>query len=263
MSKSAFRACEGPPIHSSSPTGSRTPSRSKQETARGTLHLAEATARTVRNRGWLDGNGRIFRGSPRPGDHPQRAHAHGDPRRAAGRAARLLRPGLRAVPQRPHARFLTPGVFFYILAVIALLLCYELGIRLPDRPLVTPGKGRAGRAPVPERVRRNERSQHPDHPRVARNQSSLRAAEPAGPSLRRLHRALHAAAGLQVVRIHRPGRGGGVRGPVVRLHRRGERRVGGAARAAASTPFEAPPFYVAKGAMLLLAGLAAGFVATS
>ena len=37
--------------------------------------------------------------------------------------------------------------------------------------------------------------------------------------------------------------------------------LGGAARAAASTPFEAPPFYVAKAAILLLAGLAAGFVA--
>jgi adenylate cyclase len=35
----------------------------------------------------------------------------------------------------------------------------------------------------------------------------------------------------------------------------------GVARAAASTPFEAPPFYVAKAAMLLLAGLASGFVA--
>ncbi|MDM0116303.1 adenylate/guanylate cyclase domain-containing protein [Variovorax sp. J22R133] len=37
--------------------------------------------------------------------------------------------------------------------------------------------------------------------------------------------------------------------------------LGDAARAAASTPFEAPPFYVAKAAILLLAGLAAGFVA--
>ena len=36
--------------------------------------------------------------------------------------------------------------------------------------------------------------------------------------------------------------------------------VGGGASAAAGTPFEAPPFYLAKGAMLLLAGLAAGFV---
>jgi adenylate cyclase len=37
--------------------------------------------------------------------------------------------------------------------------------------------------------------------------------------------------------------------------------VGGGASAAAGTPFEAPPFYLAKGAMLLLAGLAAAFVA--
>jgi adenylate cyclase len=37
--------------------------------------------------------------------------------------------------------------------------------------------------------------------------------------------------------------------------------LGGGGSAAAGTPFEAPPFYLGKGAMLLLAGLAAGFVA--
>lgn len=37
--------------------------------------------------------------------------------------------------------------------------------------------------------------------------------------------------------------------------------VGGGASTVAYTPFEAPPFYLAKGAMLVLAGLAVGFVA--
>lgn len=37
--------------------------------------------------------------------------------------------------------------------------------------------------------------------------------------------------------------------------------AGSGGEALAGTPFEAPPFYLAKGAMLLLAGLAAGFVA--
>jgi adenylate cyclase len=37
--------------------------------------------------------------------------------------------------------------------------------------------------------------------------------------------------------------------------------LGGGGGAAAGTPFERPPFYLGKGAMLLLAGLAAGFVA--
>ena len=41
-------------------------------------------------------------------------------------------------------RFLTPGVFFYILAVIALLLCYELAIRYLLGRWLRRGKGVPG-----------------------------------------------------------------------------------------------------------------------
>lgn len=41
----------------------------------------------------------------------------------------------------PMLRFLTPGVFFYILAAIALLLCYELAIRYLLGRWLRRGKG--------------------------------------------------------------------------------------------------------------------------
>ena len=44
----------------------------------------------------------------------------------------------------PMLRFLTPGVFFYILAVIALLLCYELAIRYLLGRWLRRGKGVPG-----------------------------------------------------------------------------------------------------------------------
>ena len=49
-------------------------------------------------------------------------------------------------------RFLTPAVFLYIIAVIDLLLCYELAIRHLIGSWLRLGKGEIGRASCRERV---------------------------------------------------------------------------------------------------------------
>jgi adenylate cyclase len=155
--------------------------------------------------------------------------------------------------------FLTPGVFRYILAVIALLLCYELGMRFLlgrwlRRGKVVPGALRYLNAFVETSV-----------PSilillVARELSPLYVLQsPLGHlyavfivlSTLRLDFRLSAFTGLvaaaQYVALSFVYIGVGT----------GLLRGG----AAPITPFEAPPFYVAKAAILLLAGLAAGFVA--
>jgi adenylate cyclase len=151
-------------------------------------------------------------------------------------------------------RFLTPAAFFYIIAVIALLLCYELSIRhLIGRWL------RQGRS-VPGALRYLNAFVETSVPSilillVSREIDPLYVLQsPLGllyavfivlSTLRLDFRlciftGLVAAAEYLALSIA---------------------YIGGGASAAPGTPFEAPPFYVAKGAMLLLAGLAAGFVA--
>ena len=158
-------------------------------------------------------------------------------------------------------RFLTPAAFFYIIAVIALLLCYELAIRsLFGRRL------RRERA-VPVALRYLNAFVETSVPSilillVSRELNPVYVLQsPLGllyaifivlATLRLDFRlcvftGLVAAAEYVALSFAYIGAGGGV--------------VGGGAIAAAGTPFEAPPFYLAKGAMLLLAGLAAGFVA--
>ena len=161
----------------------------------------------------------------------------------------------------PMLRFLTPGVFFYILAVIALLLCYELAIRYLLGRWLRRGKG------VPGALRYLNAFVETSVPSiliilVSREIDSLYVLQsPLGllyavfivlSTLRLDFRlcaftGLVAAAEYVALSFAYIGVGSGL--------------LGGAARAAASTPFEAPPFYVAKAAILLLAGLAAGFVA--
>ena len=157
--------------------------------------------------------------------------------------------------------FLTPSVFVYIIAVIALLLCYELAIRsLFGRWL------RRERA-VPVALRYLNAFVETSVPSilillVSREINPLYVLQsPLGhlyavfivlTTLRLDFRlcvftGLVAAAEYVALSFAYIGAGSGV--------------VEVGTRAAAGTPFEAPMFYLAKGAMLLLAGLAAGFVA--
>ena len=158
-------------------------------------------------------------------------------------------------------RFLTPAVFLYIIAVIALLLCYELFIRYLIGRWLRRGKG------VPGALRYLNAFVETSVPSilillVSRELNPVYVLQsPLGllyavfivlATLRLDFRlsvftGLVAAAEYVALSFAYIGAGGGV--------------VGGGASAAAGTPFDAPPFYLAKGAMLLLAGLAAGFVA--
>ena len=158
-------------------------------------------------------------------------------------------------------RFLTPAAFLYIIAVIALLLCYELAIRhLIGRWLrqgrSVPGALRYLNAFVETSVPSIlillvSREINPQY--VLQSPLGLLYAVFIVLSTLRLDfrlsvfTGLVAAAEYVALSFAYLGASGGV--------------VGGGASAAAGTPFEAPPFYLAKGAMLLLAGLAAGFVA--
>lgn len=161
----------------------------------------------------------------------------------------------------PMLGFLTPGVFRYILAVIALLLCYELAIRYLLGRWLRRGKG------VPGALRYLNAFVETSVPSiliilVSREIDLLYVLQsPLGllyaifivlSTLQLDFRlsaftGLVAAAGYVALSFAYIGVGSGL--------------LGDPTRAAASTPFEAPPFYVAKAGILLLAGLAAGFVA--
>lgn len=161
----------------------------------------------------------------------------------------------------PMLRFLPPGVYFYILAVIALLLCYELAIRYLLGRWLRRGKG------VPGALRYLNAFVETSVPSiliilVSREIDLLYVLQsPLGLlyaifivlSTLQLDFRLSAFTGLVAAAEY------------VALSFAyigvGSSLLGDAARALASTPFEAPPFYVAKAAILLLAGLAAGFVA--
>jgi adenylate cyclase len=158
-------------------------------------------------------------------------------------------------------RFLTPAAFFYIIAVIALLLCYELAIRYLlgrwlRRGRSVPGALRYLNAFVETSVPSIlillvSREINPQY--VLQSPLGLLYAVFIVLATLRLDfrlcvfTGLVAAAEYVALSFAYIGAGGGV--------------GGGGASSAAPTPFEAPPFYLAKGAMLLLAGLAAGFVA--
>ncbi|HEV2056517.1 MAG TPA: adenylate/guanylate cyclase domain-containing protein [Methylomirabilota bacterium] len=161
----------------------------------------------------------------------------------------------------PMFRFLTPAAFFYIIAVIALLLCYELAIRYLIGRWLRRGRGVPGalrylnafvETSVPSILMLLvSREMNPVY--VLQSAAGLLYAVFIVLSTLRLDfrlsvfTGLVAAAEYVALSFAYIGAGGGV--------------VEGGARAAAGTPFEAPPFYVAKGVMLALAGLAAGFVA--
>jgi hypothetical protein len=161
----------------------------------------------------------------------------------------------------PILGFLTPGVFFYILAVIALLLCYELAIRYLLGSWLRRGRGVPGalrylnafvETSVPS-ILIILVSRELDPVYVLQSPLGLLYAVFIVLSTLRLDFRLCAFTGLVAAAEY------------VALSFAyigvGSSLLGGAARAPASTPFEAPPFYVAKAAILLLAGLAAGFVA--
>jgi adenylate cyclase len=161
----------------------------------------------------------------------------------------------------PMFRFLTPAAFFYIIAVIALLLCYELAIRYLIGRWLRRGRG------VPGALRYLNAFVETSVPTilmllVSREMNPVYVLQSAAGLLYAVFIVLStlrldfrlsvftglvAAAEYVALSFAYIGAGGGV--------------VEGGARAAAGTPFEAPPFYVAKGVMLALAGLAAGFVA--
>ncbi len=156
--------------------------------------------------------------------------------------------------------FLTPSVFIYIIAVIALLLCYELAIRFLFGRWLRRERG------VPVALRYLNAFVETSVPSilillVSREIDALYVLQsPLGllyavfivlTTLRLDFRlsaftGLVAAAEYVALSFAYIGVGSSV-------------EVG--ARATAGTPFEEPLFYLAKGAMLLLAGLAAGFVA--
>jgi len=160
-----------------------------------------------------------------------------------------------------HLRFLTSGVFLYIIAVIALLLFYELAVRhLIGRWLrqgrSVPGALRYLNAFVETSVPSIlillvSRELNPQY--VLQSPLSHLYAIFIVLSTLRLDFRLSVFTGLvaavEYVALSFAYLGGG------------SGVVEGGAGAAAGTPFAAPPFYVAKGAMLLLAGLAAAFVA--
>jgi len=151
--------------------------------------------------------------------------------------------------------FLTPGVFFYIIAVIALLLCYELAIRHLFGRWLRQGKRVPGalgylnafvETSVPSiLILLVSREINPQY--VLQSPLSHLYAVFIVLSTLRLDFRLSVFTGLVAA--------------VEYTALSFAYLVGGGASAAAGTPYGAPPFYVAKGAMLLLAGLAAAFVA--
>ena len=151
-------------------------------------------------------------------------------------------------------RFLTPAVFLYIIAVIALLLCYELAIRhLIGRWLrqgrSVPGSLRYLNAFIETSVPSiliylTSREINPLY--VLQSPLSVLYAVFIVLSTLRLDFRLSVFTGLVAALEY------------VALS---FAYLGGGSGVAAGTPLAAPPFYVAKGAMLLLAGLAAAFVA--
>ena len=151
-------------------------------------------------------------------------------------------------------RFLTPAVFLYIIAVIALLLCYELTIRhliggWLHRGKAVPGALRYLNAFVETSVPSIliylvSREINPLY--VLQSPLSVLYAVFIVLSTLRLDFRLSVFTGLVAALEY------------VALS---FAYLGGGSGAAAGTPLGAPPFYVAKGAMLLLAGLAAAFVA--
>lgn len=161
----------------------------------------------------------------------------------------------------PMLHFLTPGVFVYILAVIALLLFYELAIRNLLGRWLRQGKGAPGALRYVNALVETSVpsilivlvSREIDPLYVLQSPLGLLYVVFIVLSTLRLDFRLCAFTGLVAAAEYVAlsftyiGVGSGV--------------LGGVARAAPSTPFEAPPFYVAKAAILLIAGLAAGFVA--
>ena len=157
--------------------------------------------------------------------------------------------------------FSTPRAFIHIGSIFALLLCYELGVRHLIGRWLRQGRG------VPSGLRYLNAFIETSVPSImilliARDINPVYVLQSAAgflygvfivlSTLRLDFRlcvftGLVAAAEYVALSFAYIGVSGGV--------------VGGGASAAASTPFEAPPFYLAKGAMLLLAGLAAAFVA--
>jgi adenylate cyclase len=149
-------------------------------------------------------------------------------------------------------RFLPSAAFFYIIAVIALLLCYELAIRYRigrwlEQDRSVPGALRYLNAFVETSVPSIlillvSREINPVY--VLQSAAGLLYGVFIVLSTLRLDFRLSVFTGLvaavEYVVLSRAYLGAG---------------------AAAGTPFEAPPFYLAKGAMLALAGFAAGFVA--
>jgi len=158
-------------------------------------------------------------------------------------------------------RFLTPGVFLYIIAVIALLFCYELAIRHLIGRWLRRGKRVPGalrylnafvETSVPSililLVSREINLQY-----VLQSPLSHLYAVFIVLSTLRLDFRLSVFTGLVAAVEYTALSFAYLVG--------GSGVVGGGASAAAGTPLGAPPFYFAKGAMLLLAGLAAAFVA--
>ena len=151
-------------------------------------------------------------------------------------------------------RFLTPAVFHYIIGVIALLLCYELAFRHLIGRWLRQGKGVPGvlrylnafvETSVPSiLILLVSREINPQY--VLQSPLSLLYAVFIVLSTLRLDFRLSVFTGLVAA---------------VEYVALSFAYLGGGSGAAAGTPLGAPPFYVAKGAMLLLAGLAAGFVA--
>ena len=151
-------------------------------------------------------------------------------------------------------RFLTPAVFVYIIAVIALLLCYELSLRhliggWLRRGQAVPGALRYLNALVETSVPSiliYLVSREIDPQYVLQSPLSVLYAVFIVLSTLRLDFRLSVFTGLVAA---------------VEYVALSFAYLGGGSGAAAGTPLGAPPFYVAKGAMLLLAGLAAAFVA--
>ena len=151
-------------------------------------------------------------------------------------------------------RFLTPAAFFYIIAVIVLLLCYELGIRHLIGRWLRRGKG------VPGALRYLNAFVETSVPSilillVSREVNPLYVLQSAVGflyavfivlSTLRLDFRLSVFTGLVAA---------------VEYVALSFAYLGAASGGSAATPLEVPPFYVAEGAMLVLAGLAAGFVA--
>ena len=156
-------------------------------------------------------------------------------------------------------RFLPPAVFLYIIAVIALLLCYELAIRHLIGRWLRQGRSVPGalgylnafvETSVPSiLILLVSREINPQY--VLQSPLSVLYAVFIVLSTLRLDFRLSVFTGLVAA----------VEYVALSFSYLEGSGVMQGAHAAAGTPFEAPAFYAAKGAMLLLAGFAAGFVA--